>query len=269
ARLLLDALGCERIELSDGEAGVFPHPPEPVAEHLTDLCERVRSTGAAIGFAQDPDADRLAIVDERGRFIGEEYTLVLAARALLSSRRDKGGVVAANLSTSRMIDDVAAAHGVEVMRTPVGEANVVAGMRAAGERCVLGGEGNGGVIWPDVCWIRDSVSAMALVLALLTREEVALSELIGSLPRYAIVKQKVAIREGLAERAIDAVQQRWRGGSIDLQDGVRVDFPDRKSWVQVRASNTEPIIRIIAEGPEQSDAESLVSECRGAIEAIG
>jgi phosphomannomutase len=283
-------LQCELVHLGADDGGVFPHAPEPTKENLQGLCAAMAKLNADVGFAQDPDADRLAIVDERGEYIGEEYTLALAAESLLSAPgrgRPRGGpVLVANLSTSRMIDDIAAAHGARVVRTPVGEANVVEAMKrekAAGHDVVLGGEGNGGVIWPRVTYVRDSLSAMALVLALMARTGKKVSELVASIPAYAIEKRKVDLaRKEDAKPAIDKLAAAYgRGGAgpmpaggnransetghrtsgtIDLQDGIRIDWPDRRAWLHVRASNTEPIMRLIAESPSAADSRAILDE---------
>ena len=265
--MLLAALGCEVTPIACEPTGVFPHTPEPTAENLKDLTAAALDAGADVAFAQDPDADRLAIVDDTGRYIGEEFTLVIAADALLGSPAGKGApAIAANLSTSRMIDDLAAGRGARVVRTPVGEANVVAGMNAAS--AVLGGEGNGGVIWPEVVEIRDSLVAMALTLALMTREGAPLSAIVDTYPRYAIVKLKAPIREGLAAAAIAALAERYPDAAHDTQDGLRLDFADPPSWLHVRASNTEPILRLIAEAPTAEAAEALAREAQGVIAAL-
>jgi phosphomannomutase len=264
-RMLLAELGCDVEHIFGELTGIFGHVPEPLAENLVGLADAVRSTpGAACGFAQDPDADRLAIVDERGTFIGEECTLVLSALRML--QRTGGGALAANLSTSRMIDDVAARYaGSRVVRTAVGEANVVAGLRPADG--ILGGEGNGGVIFPPVCWVRDSLSAMALVLELLAHEGKPLSELVAALPRYAMVKRKLELAAvgGMAAvaPALASVKARFAKERISDVDGVRVDFAD--GWVHLRASNTEPIIRIIAEAPTAARANELCDECAKSV----
>lgn len=259
-RMLLEALGC-RIEQLNGEpTGRFAHPPEPTETNLTGLCAAVRACGeAAVGFAQDPDADRLAIVDERGAWIGEEYTLVLAARRMLALRGP--GALAANLSTSRMIDDVASAHpGASVLRSAVGEANVVAAMKRAGAR--IGGEGNGGVIVPEVCFVRDSLSAMALVLDSLAAEDRPLSAIVGEIPRYEIIKHSFEIAAlGGAEaipRLVERAHRRFAGERIDESDGIRIDVAD--GWVHLRPSNTEPIVRLIAEAPTRERAWELLDE---------
>jgi phosphomannomutase len=236
-RMMLDALGCGVTHIYGEMTGVFGHTPEPTAENLGDLAAKVRAEGgrAACGFAQDPDADRLAIVDENGRYIGEEYTLVLAAQRMLELRGPFA--LAANLSTSRMIDDIAA-------KFP-------------------GGEGNGGVIVPEVCWVRDSLSAMALVLDLLASRDEPLSKIVDSMPRYSIVKTKLDLAAigGLAAvaPALAKLKAAFAGERVNDSDGVRVDFKD--GWVHLRASNTEPIARIIAEAPTAARAQELIAMC--------
>lgn len=266
-RLMLEALGAEEIlHLGSEPTGLFWHAPEPTAENLTALGEAVRESGAAAGFAQDPDADRLAIIDEQGRYIGEEYTLVLAAKAVLDALGDraKGAVLAANLSTSRMIDDLAATYGARVERSAVGEANVVETMRSSD--AVMGGEGNGGVIWPQVTFIRDSLGAMGLVIGLLARDGRPLSKIVADMPSYAIEKRKVEIASRDAARpAVEAVARAYRDQRIDTQDGVRVDWLDRRAWLHVRASNTEPIMRLIAEAPTAEQARSILDEAAEVI----
>lgn len=267
ARLLAEAFGCEIVHLNADGTGVFPHAPEPTRENLSGaggLCDAVREHGCDAGFAQDPDADRLAIVDELGGYVGEEYTLVLAADAVLSARSG-GGVVAVNLSTSRMIDDVAAIHAARVVRTPVGEAHVASAIVEHGAD--LGGEGNGGVIWPGVVLIRDSLGAMALTLAVMTSRGKTVSEIVTAIPAYAIVKRKAPLGAGGVAGALDAVAARWSGASVDLRDGVRVDIENERAWVHIRASNTEPILRLIAEAPTEESANRLLDEAASVIAA--
>lgn len=264
ARLLADALNCSIEHLHAEPSGVFPHTPEPVEANLQELCVATRANGCAVGFAQDPDADRLAIVDENGRYIGEEYTLALCALSMLASMRDPSqATLVANLSTSRMIDDVCAKFGAHVERAAVGEANVVSVMRA--HDAPLGGEGNGGVIWPDIVPIRDSVGSMALVLALLTREDKPLSELVSAIPSYAIVKRKTPLEgldPGAVLRSVRAMAgDAFPGASVNDSDGVRLDFDapsGGRAWVHVRSSNTEPIMRLIAEAPVRADADAIL-----------
>jgi phosphomannomutase len=263
-KMLLERLGCEVVHLNGEPTGIFAHVPEPTEANLGDLAAAVRSGGGfAAGFAQDPDGDRLAIVDGNGRYIGEEYTLVLAAFRLLQ-RRGKG-TLAANLSTSRMIDDVAAGFpGSRVVRTAVGEANVVVGLKEHGG--ILGGEGNGGVILPEVCLVRDSLTAMALTLDLLAADGRPLAAIVDALPRYAMVKTKLDLAAVGGAAAIAPALAKVRAAfareRLDDRDGIRIDLAD--GWVHLRASNTEPIVRVIAEAPTGERAERLVAECRAA-----
>ncbi len=254
--LLLERLGCSLIHLNAEPSGHFAHPPEPVEANLGELCEAVPRHGAAAGFAQDADADRLAIVDETGRFIGEEYTLALSAAYVLSKHKGK---VATNLSTSRMVDDIAAAAGCEVVRTPTGEANVVEAMKR--ENCILGGEGGGGVIAPQVVYIRNSLVGIAYVLRHMAETGRPLSRLVDDLPRYVMHKTKMPV----APEAVADILARTRDaftGEADAKfndaDGLRVDLPD--GWVCVRPSNTEPIIRIIAEAKDDKTVGRLIEK---------
>jgi phosphomannomutase len=271
AKLLMDALGCDLIHLHDQPTGIFPHTPEPTRENLKDLCAEVIRNDAVIAFAQDPDADRLAIIGAGGEYIGEEYTLALGAWAVLESLDDASGTrIATNLSTSRMVEDVAARFGATVDRYPVGEANLVEAMLADRKHTPIGGEGNGGVVWPAIVPIRDSIGAMALVLALMTRTGRSLSDLVDDIPAYAIVKRKQPIREGLAAQALDAVRSTLgpRAEKLDDSDGVRVDLKlpsGGDAWVHVRPSNTEPILRLIAEAPTEAEANGLLDEVSAAI----
>ena len=254
---LLRALGCKAVVLGGQPDGRYDHPPEPTEANLLAFASIVPATGAAVGFAQDPDADRLAIVDETGRYIGEELTLALAARHRLSQAR---GPVVINLSTSKVTEAVARELGCPVFRTAVGEINVVEKMRAEG--AVLGGEGNGGVIDPRVGFVRDSFVAMALVLDLLAETGEPLSQLVDRLPRFAMVKHQYPLSSPQGAEAIAALWDRISAGypaaSADRRDGLRLDWPDR--WVHVRASNTEPIVRVIAEAGDASQADSLARE---------
>jgi len=259
--MLLERLGCEVVHINSEPDGRFAHPPEPTAENLQGLCEQVRRTGAHVGFAQDPDADRLAIVDERGRYVGEEYTLALAAWQVLRLRR---GPVAANLSTSRLIDAVAGRFGVEVVRTPVGEANVAAAMMRHG--CVFGGEGNGGVIDPRVVPVRDSLVGIAHILSLMAEEDRPLSALADSLPKFFMVKRKVPFDRDRLQAAYDALRARFSEATFDAADGLRIDLPE--GWLHVRPSNTEPVVRIIAESEHDRTAQRLADEASRILESL-
>ncbi len=256
-RMLLEQLGCEIVHINNTPDGDFAHTPEPIQENLTDLAKITARQSAACGFAQDPDADRLAIVDENGKYIGEEYTLVLAAKRIMDIQG--GGPLATNLSTSRMIDDLASNYtGANVIRTAVGEANVATAMRTS--NCILGGEGNGGVIYPPVCYIRDSLSSMALVLSLIAAEQKSLSQVVAALPHYEMIKHKFDLTnlgglEAVSEM-IKKVETHFTNEKINNIDGVRVDFTE--GWVHLRPSNTEPIVRLIAEAKTKQAAEELM-----------
>jgi phosphomannomutase len=260
---LLEALGCDVVVLGGTPDGAFDHPAEPLKENLTGLCEAVRSRGADIGFAQDPDADRLAIVDNGGRYIGEELTLALCADYVLS--RTPGPLVV-NGSTSRVSADIAARHRSPFHRSAVGEANVVALMREVG--AVFGGEGNGGVIEPRVGYVRDSLVGMAYVAAGLARvggERRNLADWVDSFPAYSIVKDKLVCPADRVMLACQILEKKYPDATATRGDGLRLDWADR--WVQVRASNTEPILRVIAEAPDEARAVALCSDAVAAVRA--
>jgi phosphomannomutase len=260
---LLSKLGCELIHLNGTPDGRFAHEPEPTEKNLTGLAEEVRRQRAAVGFAQDPDADRLAIVDETGRYIGEEYSQVLCAKWMLGRRP---GVAVTNLSSSRMLDDVASANGSRVIRTPVGEANVVQAMLAQG--AVIGGEGNGGVIDPRIVPGRDSLVGIAYILQLMAASGSSISKLINQIPRYQIVKTKFPCRKEDAQRAVAAIKTKFAHEKVDTSDGIRIDWPD--AWVHARASNTEPIMRIIAEAPDRPAADKTIALVQAVVrDALG
>ena len=252
---LLQQLGCRVDVLGGTPDGLFEHQPEPTEANLGGLCSAVSSAGADIGFAVDPDADRLAIVDDRGNYIGEEYTLAL----VIGHRASAGtGPVVINSSTSRLSEDAAKACDRAVVRTKVGEVHVAERMSAEGS--VIGGEGNGGVIDPRVGLGRDSAIGMALVLDCLAARNSSVSEQVAQLPRYTIQKDKVSVvREQLPE-IFDEVACQFSDGVIDRSDGLRVDWDD--AWVQVRASNTEPIVRVIAEAGREERAGELCEKIR-------
>jgi phosphomannomutase len=261
---LLESLGCEAVVLGGTPDGAFEHPAEPLKENLVGLGEVVRSRGADVGFAQDPDADRLAIVDNRGRYIGEELTLALCADYVLSRRP---GPLVVNGSTSRVSADIAARHQCAFHRSAVGEANVVARMREVG--AVFGGEGNGGVIELQVGYVRDSLVGMAYVTAGLagvgTGQPRSLADWVDSFPSYTIVKDKLTCPADRVQAASAALERKYSDATATHGDGLRLDWPDR--WVQVRASNTEPILRVIAEAPDESRAVTLCREAMAAVRA--
>jgi phosphomannomutase len=256
--MLLGKLGCELAHINAQPNGQFAHEPEPVQANLAGLCEAVRKHKAHVGFAQDPDADRLVVVDEQGRFIGEEYTLALAAALVLRHRK---GDLAANLATSRMIDDIASQAGVKVHRAPTGEANVAALMERTG--CIFGGEGNGGVIEPRVVAVRDSLVGMAYILQYLAETGKPLSALVAQIPPYVMVKAKFSAPAGVAPAVAAATRKAFalRGDAkFNEEDGLRVDLPE--GWVSVRASNTEPIMRVMGEARQADVANGLVGQVR-------
>ena len=250
---LLEALGCEVIPVNIEPTGFFAHEPEPTEANLRDLCDIVRKEGADIGFAQDPDADRIAIVDEQGRYLGEEYTLALAAKYVLGT---EGGNTAANLSTSRMLDDIAQAAGVNVIRTPVGEAHVAKALNE--NQCIVGGEGNGGIIDLRVGPVRDSLVAMALVLQLMATEEKTVGDLADQMGGYAMLKEKFSATAEQADRIIAEAKALFPDAKVNTSDGCRFDFSD--SWIHLRLSNTEPVMRVIVEAPDQAAAENYARQ---------
>lgn len=248
---LLAQLGCETIAINDDPTGQFGHTPEPTAENLTVLCDVVKNKTADIGFAQDPDADRLAIVDGNGTYIGEECTLALAAKNVLGKIKGKA---AANLSTSRMIDDIAKQAGVEVIRTPVGEAYVADAMLE--NNCVIGGEGNGGVIDLRIGPIRDSLVGIALVLQLMAETEKSVSQLVSDISNYYMKKDKIKADKPQAQQIMNLAKQRFTDAKLNTSDGYRFDFDD--GWVHLRTSNTEPVMRLIVEANDQQTAQKYV-----------
>lgn len=252
-RRLLESLGCEARILGDEPNGQFVHPPEPTAENLADVRRYVIEFRADVGFCQDPDADRLAVIDEAGRYIGEEYTFALCLDHVL---RQKLGTVVTNCATSRMAADLAEHYGVPLTRSAVGEANVVAAM----QKCdaAFGGEGNGGPIDPRVGFVRDSFVGMALILDSLAARPGTIGKFADALPRYSIQKDKTTLAAEKVEPALNTLQEHFANAAASRLDGLRLDWPDR--WLLVRASNTEPIVRIIAEAPTEQAAKQLCAE---------
>ena len=252
-RQLLEALGCQVAVLGEVPNGRFAHPPEPTAENLASVLSQVAAAGADVGFCQDPDADRLALIDENGRYLGEEYTLALCVDHVLKTRK---GAIVTNCSSSRMSQDLAEQYGVPFVRSKVGEANVVEQMQA--HDAVLGGEGNGGVIDPRVGFVRDSFIGMALLLEALAETDKPLSALADAMPRYAMVKTKIALPPERVDAGLTALQTHFADATPDRLDGLRLDWPDR--WLLVRASNTEPIVRAIAEAKTPKIAQALCDQ---------
>jgi phosphomannomutase len=257
---LLEGLGCQITLLGGEPDGRFEHTPEPTADNLASVLSAVPAHGCDIGFCQDPDADRLAVIDETGRYIGEEYTLAICAQHRL---RQQAGPIVTNCATSRMTQDVAERHGSPYFRAAVGEANVVDVMLE--RQAVLGGEGNGGVIDPRVGLVRDSFVGMAMILDAMAERNEPVSRLAAELPRYEIVKTKAVIPRAQIAGAIEAVAGRFADAAIDRQDGLRLDWPGK--WLLVRASNTEPIVRAIAEAPTVEEAQRLCREAQAVMAA--
>jgi phosphomannomutase len=256
---LLERLGCTVSAINLEPDGRFPRAPEPVPENLGELGELVRREGADIGVAVDPDVDRLALVDERGEPIGEDYTLAFAVRAVLDRRTSdaQSATVVVNLSTSLVVEDAARRAGARFVRAPVGEANVARAIRDLG--AVIGGEGNGGVMLPALHIGRDAPLGLALILHLLATNGVTASELVASSPRYTIVKAKGPRGPELAP-LYQRLRSRFADAAADDRDGLRLAWRDR--WVHVRPSGTEPIVRLIAEAPTADEADALITAAR-------
>ncbi|HEX3156950.1 MAG TPA: phosphoglucosamine mutase [Gemmatimonadaceae bacterium] len=259
---LLERLGCETVSINLEPDGRFPRPPEPVAANLGELEELVRSSGAEIGFATDPDVDRLALVSEQGRALGEDYTLALAAGLVL---RHRSGPVVTNLSTSRIVDDIVERAGSRVVRAPVGEVNVAVRMRTEG--AVVGGEGNGGVILPELHLGRDAPLGVAILLQLLLEEGRPLSQIVADYPRYSIVKEKLDRPSASLDSVYAALRSTFATASADTQDGLRLAWDD--AWVHVRPSGTEPVVRVIAEAPNEERAQAIIAQAREPLDALG
>ncbi|MBL8003868.1 MAG: phosphoglucosamine mutase [Candidatus Kapabacteria bacterium] len=256
----LESLGCTVVKLYCDESGVFPHTPEPISENLVELATRTKTENASIGIAVDPDADRLVLINEMGEPIGEEKTIALAAESILYFKQKYGiltdydNAVSVNLSTSKMVEDVAKKYGATIHRSPVGEVNVVGEMKQTNS--VIGGEGSGGVILPASHYGRDSFVGILLILGLMAEKNVSLSELSSNLSQYSMVKMKKNFQGSFSE-IIKLIQNNYPYNEIDIRDGVKVYFEN--SWVHFRTSNTEPIVRCIAEAPTEIEAYNLAT----------
>lgn len=262
----LHGLGCDVVPLNDERDGLFRRSPEPLPEHLSALCETVVREGCDIGFAQDPDGDRLAIVGPDGVPLGEQQSIVLAAEHVLSKTP---GPVVVNVQTTKAVEDVAARYGCTVHRAPVSEIDVVGAMYRVG--AVLGGEGNcGGIICPAVHSCRDSFTGMALILELLAERQRGLTDLMADLPVYAQGIDKLKCPGSIAVRAVHALAARYADRNPDVRDGLRM--PLDNGWVSIRPSRTEAVIRVFAEAPDHASAKALsdrmIGECRDIVEPL-
>lgn len=260
---LLRELGCEVVELSCVPDGYFPRPAEPTPDALDQLCETVKSEGADLGFAHDGDADRLVLVSEEGVPLSSEYTFALAAEFLLDKRK---GDIVATVSTSRMLDDVADRHGVKLHRTPVGVGFVVEKMREIG--AVIGGEGTGGVIYPELQYTTDGIASIAAIVQLLAESKAStISEIIASIPSYAICKEKLEVSsQQIADAVLQLAIETYRDETLDLADGIKRIWADR--WVNIRKSGTEPIIRVFSEAQTIEEAQDLCDSTLDTLKSL-
>lgn len=260
--LLLERLGVEPIKLFCEPNGHFPHNPEPLKEHLTDLSKMVVKEGADFGIVVDPDVDRLAFMDENGDMFGEEYTLVACADYVLSQK--KGNTVS-NMSSSRALRDITQKHGGNYQASAVGEVNVVELMKE--NDAIIGGEGNGGIIYPELHYGRDSLVGVALFLTLLAEKQISVSELRASYPSYFMSKEKITLTPQIdVDNILKVMEERYSNEDITTIDGVKIDFPE--NWVHLRKSNTEPIIRIYTEAKSQDEADVLAHKIIAEIRQI-
>lgn len=251
---LLDKLGVEYTKLYCEPNGHFPHNPEPLKEHLTDICNKVVEDKADFGIVVDPDVDRLAFISEDGEMFGEEYTLVAVADYVLS--HEKSATVS-NLSSSRALRDITRKHGQEYFPSAVGEVNVVEKMKEVGAK--IGGEGNGGIIFPDLHYGRDALIGIALFLTYLTQKNKKVSELRNSYPSYYMSKNKIQLTEDInVDDLLNKLEKHYAGEEVTTIDGVKIDFENE--WVHLRKSNTEPIIRVYTESTSQEKADELANK---------
>ena len=260
--LLLEALGVQPVKLFCTPNGEFPHNPEPLKEHLTDLMETVVKEHADCGIVVDPDVDRLAFVDEKGEMFGEEYTLVAVADYILQFNP---GSTVSNMSSSRALRDVTRKHGGSYTASAVGEVNVVQQMKDT--KALIGGEGNGGIIYPDLHYGRDSLVGIALFLSHLAEKNISVSSLRAGYPSYFMSKKKIELTHQLDVDAIlKSIETKYASEEINTIDGVKIDFAD--NWVHLRKSNTEPIVRIYTEAGSQGEADALANKFIDEINAV-
>lgn len=253
---LLRTLGCEVIEINTETTGYFAHPPEPTPVNLTQLSEKMKECSADVGFALDPDADRLVLAGSDGEILSEEYTLALCADHYLSSKEKTDLVI--NLSSSRLCDDVAAKHGVKVLRVPTGEIHVTESLEQTGAK--LGGEGNGGVILPQINKCRDTLVGMALILEYLANNGKKIEDCAKEIGNYSFIKNKFQVTDIDLNKTEALLKEKFPDGKLNNSDGLRLDFDD--SWVLIRKSNTEPIVRVFAEAKSEQRALELIESVR-------
>ncbi|HFK5511938.1 phosphoglucosamine mutase [Elizabethkingia anophelis] len=259
---LLERMGCDVVKLYCEPNGQFPHNPEPLKEHLSEICELVVKEKADLGIVVDPDVDRLALVDENGELFGEEYTLVAVADYIL---RNKKGVAISNLSSSRALRDVAKSLDSEYFASAVGEVNVVNLMKE--KDAVIGGEGNGGIIFPELHYGRDSLVGVALFLTHLAQQDKSVAELRATYPDYYMGKKKIELTPEIdVDKLLEKVKKEFKKEDISTVDGVKIDFPT--NWVHLRKSNTEPIIRIYTEASSQEEADKLADDMIAKIKSL-
>jgi phosphomannomutase len=253
---LLRRLGCEVVELNCEVSGVFSHTPEPLPENLNQLSEAVVASKSDFGIAVDPDVDRLVLIDEHGNPYGEEYSIATVVKLVLEKEKSAGQTVVVNLSTTRAVEEIAKKFSATVIRTPVGEINVTKKMREV--HALVGGEGSGGVIIPKVHFGRDAPLGIGIVLQQLAEFGGTLSEFKKTLPQYFITKAKIVLGNIDPDKALAMVAKKFANeGTVRTDDGVKIDF--ERSWVHLRKSNTEPLIRIIAEAPTKLEADALTA----------
>jgi phosphomannomutase len=259
-RYLLERLGCDLIHVGAEPDGCFSHALEPTEENLRHECSQVSAAGANVGFFPDPDGDRLAVVDETGRYIGEEYTLALCVEHILCQNP---GTVVTNVATSRMSEDISQRYGVSFIRSRVGEANVVEAMIS--NNAVIGGEGNGGAIDPRVGYVRDSFVGMTQILDAMAAREVKLSQLVDELPRYHIQKRKLKLDRDELLAAVEVLKEHFPDARLDESAGTRFVWDDK--WLLLHPSNTEPIVRLIAETRSAEETNALCDKAAQALNA--
>jgi phosphomannomutase len=258
---LFQKLGVELIPLNNIPDGKFGHKPEPLRENLEDIGKLVKEKNCNLGFAHDPDADRLVIIDENGDVVFEEYTLSFGVEAIMSRPENYGKNVVINMSSSKMSEDIAEKYGGKCFRTKVGEANVVSGIEKY--NAVIGGEGGGGVIYPSINMARDSFVSLALILELLAKRNQTVSECVKTLPKYEMLKDKIPV-SGSLEEMYKKMKTYFKDCQINESDGLRLDFSD-KTWIHLRPSNTEPIIRLYGEATNKERIAKLFEETKKVI----